>query len=265
MRSNRSIPDAGVIPELAYRDVPGAVRFLCEVFGFQERLRIGDHRAQLLTENGAVVVMDSSRESAEPRPAGHGVLVRVSDVDAHYARAAAGGAEITRAPQTHPFGERQYSARDPEGHSWTFSQTVSDADPASWGGDLRVPNSPRIMDSRCVLAVRDLAASTRYYMDVLGFRRDFGDASDGWSFLSRDGFKVMLGHCHDAVPAGELGDHSWFVYLIVQDVDGLFNEITSRGADATSSPTSQPWGLREFGIRTPEGHRIVFGQPISTE
>lgn len=131
--------------------------------------------------------------------------------------------------------------------------------------ELKGLHEHRITDSRCVLAVRDLAASTRYYMDVLGFTRDFGDSSDGWSFLSRDGFKLMLGHCADAMPAGELGDHSWFVYLIVHDVDGFYKEITSRGADATSTPTSKPWGLREFGIRTPEGHRIVFGEPINTE
>ena len=35
---------------------------------------------------------------------------------------------------------------------------------------------PRITNSRCVLAVRDLATSTRFYMDVLGFGRDFGSA-----------------------------------------------------------------------------------------
>ena len=54
----------------------------------------------------------------------------------------------------------------------------------------------RIVD-RCVLAVRDLKKSTQFYMDVLGFRRDFGDGSDGWSFLSRDNFKLMLGECPD--------------------------------------------------------------------
>ena len=50
----------------------------------------------------------------------------------------------------------------------------------------------RITGSRCVLAVRDLAASTNYYTDVLGFRRDPIDAP-GWSFLTRDDFRVMLG------------------------------------------------------------------------
>lgn len=121
---------------------------------------------------------------------------------------------------------------------------------------------PRITHSRCVLAVRDLAVSSRFYMDVLGFQRDFGDGSDGWSFLSRDGFRVMLGECRDATPAGELGDHSWFVYLTVEDVDGLYADVSRGGAQILSQPTTKPWGLREFALRTPDGHRIVCGEPV---
>jgi catechol 2,3-dioxygenase-like lactoylglutathione lyase family enzyme len=123
--------------------------------------------------------------------------------------------------------------------------------------------TPRITDVRCVLAVRDLAASTRFYVETLGFRRDFGDGSDGWSFLSRDGFRVMLGECPDATPAGELGDHSWFVYATVAGVDALHREVARAGAEILSVPTSKPWGLREFSLRTPDGHRIVFGEPLA--
>ena len=121
----------------------------------------------------------------------------------------------------------------------------------------------RIVDSRCVLAVRDLKKSTQFYIDVLGFRRDFGDGSDGWSFLSRDNFKLMLGECPDEKPASELGDHSYVVYLIVEGLDQLHQEISARGAKVISDPRDEPWGLREFGIRTPDGHRIRFGEPIS--
>jgi len=121
---------------------------------------------------------------------------------------------------------------------------------------------PRITNSRCVLAVRDLARSTRFYMEVLGFQRDFGDGSGGWSFLSRDGFRLMLGECRDATPAGELGDHSWFVYLTVDGVDRLHAEVARGGAEILSVPATKPWGLREFVLRTPDGHRIVFGEPV---
>jgi predicted enzyme related to lactoylglutathione lyase len=120
----------------------------------------------------------------------------------------------------------------------------------------------RLTGSRSVLAVRDLRVSTRFYMDVLGFTRDFGDGSDGWSFLSRDEFKVMLGECADATPAGDLGDHSWFAYITVEGVDELHDEVARRGATILSALATKPWGLREFSVRTPDGHRIVFGEPV---
>ena len=119
----------------------------------------------------------------------------------------------------------------------------------------------RIVDSRCVLAVRDLEVSTRYYMDVLGFGRD-PIAADGWSFLSRDNFRVMLGECPDVKPAGTLGDHSYFAYLMVDGLDEYYMEVAGRGADVISKPEDKPWGLREFGLRTPDGHRITCGEPI---
>ena len=121
----------------------------------------------------------------------------------------------------------------------------------------------RIIDSRTVLAVRDLRASSRFYTDVLGFRRDFGDDEGGWSFLSRDAFKVMLGECPNVQPASELGDHSYVAYLIVEDIDQLHAELAARGANVISAPADEPWGIREFSIRTPDGHRIRFGEPLS--
>ena len=86
----------------------------------------------------------------------------------------------------------------------------------------------KIINSRCVLAVRDLKVSTRYYIDVLGFRKDPIDAA-GWSFLTRDSFRVMLGECKDAQPAGDLGDHSYFAYW---NVEGI-----SAGSCHSSPPT----------------------------
>ncbi|HKV10400.1 MAG TPA: VOC family protein [Thermoanaerobaculia bacterium] len=121
----------------------------------------------------------------------------------------------------------------------------------------------RILDSRCVLAVRDLAVSTRYYTDVLGFDQDPIEA-EGWSFLTKDNFKLMLGECPDEKPAADLGNHSYFVYLYVDELDQFYEEVTSRGAEVLSKPADKPWGLREFGLRTPDGHRITCGQPIKT-
>jgi len=136
MQSNRSIPPSQVIPELGYPDVTTAAAWLCKAFGFRERLRIGNHRVQLVLGAGALVVTEAPPRDAGARAGAHGVLVRVDDVDAHCARARAAGATIAGEPQSYPYGERQYSAIDPAGHRWTFSQTVADVDPADWGGTL---------------------------------------------------------------------------------------------------------------------------------
>lgn len=119
----------------------------------------------------------------------------------------------------------------------------------------------QIVNSRCVLAVCDLALSTRYYVDVLGFQKDPIDAP-GWSFLTRDRFRVMLGECVDERPAGELGNHSYFAYWNVEGVDDLFREFLAKGALLTSHPTDKPWGMREFALRTPDGHRITCGEEL---
>ena len=119
----------------------------------------------------------------------------------------------------------------------------------------------RIVHSRCVLAVRNLRVSTTYYRDVLGFSKDPIDA-EGWSFLSRDGFSVMLGECKDEKPASELGNHSYFVYWNMEGLDEFHREIAGKGALVTSRPTDKPWGLREFTLSTPDGHRITCGEAI---
>jgi predicted enzyme related to lactoylglutathione lyase len=119
----------------------------------------------------------------------------------------------------------------------------------------------KIVNSRFVLAVRNLEVSTKYYVEVLGFQKDPIDAP-GWSFLTRDTVRLMLGECSDAQPAGELGDHSYFAYWNVEGIDDLYREFVSKNAFVTSAPTNKPWGLREFGMTTPDGHRIVCGQLI---
>ena len=59
--------------------------------------------------------------------------VRVEDADRHHEQAAKRGARIMHPPTDYPYGERQYSAADLGGHPWTFSQSIADVDPASWG------------------------------------------------------------------------------------------------------------------------------------
>jgi len=135
MLSNRSMPNAAVIPVLAYPDANQAAQWLSDAFGFSVRIRIGNHRVQMHAGDGAVIVREfRPHEFGAQLGIGCYVMVRVEDADAHCRRAREHGARITSEPSTYPYGERQYIAQDLAGYSWTFSQSVADADPEEWGG-----------------------------------------------------------------------------------------------------------------------------------
>lgn len=127
---NRSMPPGVIIPELPYSDVRKAVDWLCRSFGFTERLRIGNHRAQLTFGAGSIIVTQSMDSPAAS------VMVRVDNIDDHYAQAEQSGVHIISPPTDYPYGERQYTAQDLGGHRWIFSQSIEDVDPTVWGGTL---------------------------------------------------------------------------------------------------------------------------------
>jgi uncharacterized glyoxalase superfamily protein PhnB len=129
------MPSSVVMPVLTYANVREAADWLCRAFGFAERLRIGDHRAQLSFGSGAVVIA-GQHELLPQAGFSHSVMVRVADVDSHYKQAKKVGARIINPPADYPYGERQYTVEDIGGHLWTFSETIADVDPELWGGTV---------------------------------------------------------------------------------------------------------------------------------
>lgn len=118
----------------------------------------------------------------------------------------------------------------------------------------------KVVHTRHVLAVKDLKVAADHFVDKLGFDRDF--TAPGWEFLSFGEFKVMLGECSDEMTAEETGNHSWFAHALVENVDEVYAGFIERGAQILSPISNKPWGIRDFTVITPDGHRIVFGQLI---
>jgi uncharacterized glyoxalase superfamily protein PhnB len=143
---NRSAPSAPIVPMLVYDDAEAAIVFMVRAFGGVERLRMPgpDGRvshAQLELAGGEIIVGRVGGPFRAPAgaSASHIIHVSVGAVDAHCQRARDAGAEILEPPHDMPFGERQYTARDPGGHWWTFSQHIADVDPAAWGARVAQP------------------------------------------------------------------------------------------------------------------------------
>jgi uncharacterized glyoxalase superfamily protein PhnB len=119
------------------------VAWLEAAFGFEERVRIGDsHRAQLrVGSDGAIVVAEVRRDQVAPSEgvATHLIKVRVSAVDAAFARARDSGAHVVEELRTYEYGERSGVLEDLAGHRWELTQTVRDMAPEEWGGMTIAP------------------------------------------------------------------------------------------------------------------------------
>jgi uncharacterized glyoxalase superfamily protein PhnB len=127
-------------PTLLYRDAGTAIDFLERAFGFEtlarhdnpdgtvahSELRLGDDVVMVGT--GAEALQDAPDDF---RAARVGIYLSVEDLDAHYERARAAGADIGRELQDTEYGSREYSARDPEGVHWHFGTYVPQAAAAS--------------------------------------------------------------------------------------------------------------------------------------
>jgi uncharacterized glyoxalase superfamily protein PhnB len=144
---NRSSPRATVVPILVYEDVGKAIDWLCDTFGFKERLRAALPggsvvHAQLDIAESTVMLGRQGAEFRPPRPGevSQYVVVHLQGVDGHFEHARQRGARVVKPPANMPFGERQYTVEDPEGHRWTFSESVADVALEDWGA---TPARPR--------------------------------------------------------------------------------------------------------------------------
>jgi uncharacterized glyoxalase superfamily protein PhnB len=103
---------------MRYADADAALRWLSKTFGFREHVVHRDDRgaighAEMALGSGLIMF-------GQGDPSVQSVYVAVDDADAHFERARAAGAEITREIEDTPYGSREYSVRDPDGHTWSF-------------------------------------------------------------------------------------------------------------------------------------------------
>ncbi|MDQ3644978.1 MAG: VOC family protein [Actinomycetota bacterium] len=107
-----------IFPAMRFGDADAALEWLTHAFGFQERAVHRDDQGAI--RHAEMALGTGTIMFGQGDPGSQGIYVAVDDADAHYERARAAGAEITREIQDTPYGTREYSARDLDGHSWSF-------------------------------------------------------------------------------------------------------------------------------------------------
>jgi uncharacterized glyoxalase superfamily protein PhnB len=109
---------------------PAAIDFLCNAFGFERNLVVdgdGDTvvHAQLTLGSGMIMLGSEASDEDDPRrlraeTGPSWISVVLDEVDEHFERAKAAGAEIVLEPRDEEYGGRGYTVRDPEGNLWSF-------------------------------------------------------------------------------------------------------------------------------------------------
>jgi uncharacterized glyoxalase superfamily protein PhnB len=138
------MPHPSVVPALFYRNPKAALEFLQKAFGFELEMLIEDdagnlQHSQLRFGDGLIMVGTEWSENHRSPASVDGrntqtihLYLRDESVDEHCKRAKAAGASIDAEPAEQFYGDRTYRARDPEGHMWSFAQTVKLVEPADW-------------------------------------------------------------------------------------------------------------------------------------
>jgi uncharacterized glyoxalase superfamily protein PhnB len=112
-------PRPNIFPIVHYNDEPAAVAWLCDVLGFEDLLTVRDDKGEIAhceLKLGPGVIMPSGGGARW----GPYVYLPETELEAHYERTRAAGAEIVRPLMKKDYGGSGYSVRDPEGNEWSF-------------------------------------------------------------------------------------------------------------------------------------------------
>jgi catechol 2,3-dioxygenase-like lactoylglutathione lyase family enzyme len=108
-----------------------------------------------------------------------------------------------------------------------------------------------------VLVVTDVAKSTAYYRDALGFTVTFQDGEPiSYACLCRDEVPLhLLAAQKTRRQPGNGG-----ICVFVKDVDGLHAELLFRGANMINAPQDRDYGTRDFDVVDLDGNQLTFGK-----
>jgi uncharacterized glyoxalase superfamily protein PhnB len=120
-----------------------------------------------------------------------------------------------------------------------------------------------IVRSATYFPVQEVPAIGAYYRDVLGFRCEYSAGNPPeFAVYRRGGCAIMFRRVSEPgrICPNERQGGTWDVFCWVDDVDALHDELARNGAMVVYPPVVQPYGMREFAVRDPNGYVLGFGQ-----
>ena len=120
---------------------------------------------------------------------------------------------------------------------------------------------PRFLRVAPYFPVADVGMTGSYYRDVLGFHAEYVGGTE-FAIYSRDGCPLMLRRVAEPglIRPNEMQGGTWDAFFWVNDLQSLYEELKGKGADFAYGPILQPYGMKEFAARDPNGFVLGFGQ-----
>ena len=120
---------------------------------------------------------------------------------------------------------------------------------------------PRLCDAAPVLVVKDVVRSVEHYRDALGFKQEFIYGKPPfYAGVERDNVVIHLQAASET--KRHLGHGA--INIFVTEVDALYAELKSRGAQTLNEPKDYPYGMRDFNVRDLDGNDLCFGMESTT-
>jgi uncharacterized glyoxalase superfamily protein PhnB len=253
MITNRSVPTDTVLPHLTYRDVAAAIAWLTETFGFSEHYCYGEpggpiSGAQMHLGNAWIMLNRAHPGDASPTQLGYGtqsLTVFVEDVDGHYRRAKAAGAQIVEELHETCYGERQYGVEDLDGHHWLFSRHARDLSPGEWGATVSRTSSRVALLPRPRLCYLEVPAASAHQSAA------FYETVFGWNIRHRDSecpsFDDATGDVSGAFVTGReiSGKAGLLPYIWVDAIDAVLARVKEHGGEIVQGSRPDAPGQRE--------------------
>jgi uncharacterized glyoxalase superfamily protein PhnB len=235
-----------IFPVLRYADAPAAIEWLARAIGFEKQVEFpgpdGTIAHAELRRGAGVIGISSATPPVESNPwssVRQGVYVTVKDVNAHHQRALTAGARIAIPPYDTPYGSREYSAWDLEGHLWGFGTYPM-------GSPEGEPNIyPEIVYRRGAEAVSWLERAFGFTATV---QIPGPDGTPLHAEMRLGDSTVMLNLGSDHLP----GDQpSQAISVRVEDPDQVFAQASAAGAVVVQAPVDTHYGARSCWLRDP--------------
>lgn len=126
---------------------------------------------------------------------------------------------------------------------------------------------PKRWEAAPTLGVRSVPSAVEFFCGLLSFERPltlYGPPSEPvYAIVSRGGISVHLQvRRHDVFPVAR-EEHEGDAYFVVDDADALYEEFIAKGVPMHRGIQDEPYGLRDFTVATPDGHRLTFGSELA--